>query len=514
MTDAHDAAETLGAISVSSPSAPRPLTPADLPPGTVIDKYRLGNVLGRGGMGLVIAAEHVQLREGVALKFLRIDGEVGSGFRSRFRREAQICAQIKNEHITRVLDIGSYKDTDYMVMEQLTGVDLRGYLKQQSPLGIAVAVDYAVQACEGLAEVHARGVVHRDLKPSNLFVTHRSDGSALIKVLDFGISKWATEMDADEEQLTKTGAVLGSPKYMAPEQLFGSNSVDARADVWSIGAILYEMLVGKPPFEESTFARLCVRISSGEPPMRPRQHRAEIPEELDVAIMLCLERNVSTRLPNVAAVAGELLAAIGDSRAELVRERLQATLDGGAPSSTGERALMRSGRYVAASMSMIAASSSASGSLSSTPAPASTGTVAAVPVAASTPSPDRRKLVIAAMMLCAAIGLLLFVFRRAPETAASTATAPSEPTVSSATSALAPTVAEPTAVAASANAVTLATGPTKHVVQGKVPMKTHKTADTTPSSTPTPTPTVAPPPAPSPVAKVPPKPASPLEDRQ
>ena len=119
--------ETHGSVSSSGP---RPLTPADLPPGTIIDKYRLGSVLGQGGMGLVVSAEHVQLRERVALKFLRVDGESGQSFRSRFRREAQICAQIKNEHITRVIDIGSYKDADYMVMEQLVGQDLRGFIKQ------------------------------------------------------------------------------------------------------------------------------------------------------------------------------------------------------------------------------------------------------------------------------------------------------------------------------------------------------------------------------------------------
>jgi serine/threonine-protein kinase len=511
--EAGDSEATQDPISVST-SGPRPLTPADLPAGTVIDKYRLGNVLGQGGMGLVVAAEHVQLRERVALKFLRVEGETGQGFRSRFRREAQICAQIKNEHITRVIDIGTYKDADYMVMEHLSGADLRGYLKQKSPLDIQTAVDFAVQACEGLAEVHARGVVHRDLKPSNLFVTHRSNGLPLIKILDFGISKWASEMDAEEEELTQTGAVLGSPKYMAPEQLFGSSTVDARADVWSIGAILYEMLVGKPPFEEPTFARLCVRISSGTPPLRPRERRPDIPEELDAAVMLCLNPNVAERLPNVAVVAGEILAAMGETRAEPMRERLQAVLDGGtiAPTS-GANPLMRSGQYVAASLTLSRTGSNSGASV----APASTVSAAAVEVTPTpTQQPRDRRMVVLFLVAAAAAIALFFVFRRepSPNTPVSANASPTAPP-SASTTTFQTAQATATTVVETATATATATAPASTTAKStgpvyKVGPKSTKTAEPAVTATAAPTPT----PTPTPTVKEPPKNANPLEDRQ
>lgn len=497
----HDVRATDDEETRGSGSGPRALTPGDLPPGTIVDKYRLGAVLGQGGMGLVVAAEHVQLRELVALKFLRVDGEQGQDFRSRFRREAQICAQIKNEHITRVLDVGSYKEADYMVMEHLTGSDLRGYMRRTSPIPVATAVDFAVQACVGLAEVHARGVVHRDLKPSNLFVTQRSDGTPLIKILDFGISKWASEMDTDDD-LTKTGAVLGSPKYMAPEQLFGSSTVDARADIWSIGAILYEMLTGKPPFDESTFARLCVRISSAQPPSRPRERRPEITEELDEAVMLCLNLNLATRLPNVAAVAGELLAAIGDPLADPVRERLQAVLDGSTTPSISS-VPTRSGQYVAASLS---STGSHSGRVL-----ASTVSASAVDVAA-TPPRDRKKAIYALAALVAVVALF-FLFRKSPSPPSvvepprpaavekAALAAPSVAPVAPIIAASAPVIGASAPLAASASAAPKFYGKTKPIVATK-------------SAEPTAAPIVTPPPPPVATTATAKATGSPLEDRQ
>src|SRR4051812_1884477 len=169
--------------SVSSPESGeqvRQLSSKDFPIGLIIDgKYQVETILGQGGMGIVVAAKHVQLKERVALKFLRVEqsSEDTGGFKSRFRREAQIAAKIRNEHITRVIDVGVWKDTEFMVMEHLDGRDLRQTMRATPGVGMSLdrAIDFAVQTCEGLAEVHARGVVHRDLKPSNLFVVPRSD---------------------------------------------------------------------------------------------------------------------------------------------------------------------------------------------------------------------------------------------------------------------------------------------------------------------------------------------------
>jgi serine/threonine-protein kinase len=323
---------------------------AQLTIGSVVDgKYRVDKVLGRGAMGVVIQATHVHLGEKVALKFLRYRAKSGTeDFQSRFKREARVSAKLKNEHITRVIDVGVWKErVPYMVMDYLDGGDLRELIKGQGPLPIGVAVDYTVQVCVGIAEAHANGIVHRDLKPSNLFLTKRADGSDLLKVLDFGISKWrAGETEIDE--LTQTGVVLGSPKYMAPEQLFGSADVDARADVWSIGAILYEMLAGRPPFDLPTFTRICAELSTNRPPPSLVERRPDVTPELEAVIMKCFLRNPDERTRDVAELAGNLLDAVQAPFAAPMRQKIASMLDpnaagGAAMSSSG--ASMPSGAY-------------------------------------------------------------------------------------------------------------------------------------------------------------------------
>jgi serine/threonine-protein kinase len=285
---------------------------AQLTTGAVVDaKYQIDRVLGRGAMGVVVQATHVHLGEKVALKFLHYRARSGTeDFQSRFKREARVSAKLKNEHITRVIDVGVWKErVPYMVMDYLEGGDLRELIKSQGPLPIGVAIDYAVQICVGIAEAHANGIVHRDLKPSNLFLTRRPDGSDLLKVLDFGISKWRAS-ETELEELTQTGVVLGSPKYMAPEQLFGSSDVDARADVWSIGAIVYEMIAGRPPFDLPTFTRICAELSTNRPPPSLIAKRPEVTPELEAVIMKCFERNPDERTRDVAELAGNLLDAV------------------------------------------------------------------------------------------------------------------------------------------------------------------------------------------------------------
>ncbi|HEY5241358.1 MAG TPA: serine/threonine-protein kinase, partial [Polyangiaceae bacterium] len=286
---------------------------SDLSVGSVVDgKYRVDQVLGRGAMGVVVAATHLQLGEKVALKFLRYRAKAGvnDDFQTRFRREARVSAKLRNEHITRVIDVGVWRDhVPYMVMDYLAGTDLRDVVKASGALPIGTAIEYTVQVCDGIAEAHANGVVHRDLKPSNLFVTKRPDGSDLIKILDFGISKWSAG-EAAVDELTQTGVVLGSPKYMAPEQLFGSSEVDARADVWSVGAILYEMLCGRPPFDLPSFTKICAELSTDRLPPSLVARRPEITPELEAVVMKCFVRTPENRTANVAELAGDILAAV------------------------------------------------------------------------------------------------------------------------------------------------------------------------------------------------------------
>ena len=340
---------------------------AQLTIGATVDgKYRVESVLGRGAMGVVVQATHVHLGEKVALKFLRYKARSGTeDFQQRFQREARVSAKLKNEHITRVIDVGLWKDrVPYMVMDHLDGSDLRELIKKQGPLPIGVAIDYAVQVCVGIAEAHAHGIVHRDLKPSNLFLTRRPDGSDLLKILDFGISKWrAGETELDE--LTQTGVVLGSPKYMAPEQLFGSSEVDARADVWSIGAILYEMLGGRPPFDLPTFTRICAELSTDHPPPSLLDKRPDVTPDLEAVIMKCFLRDPTQRTHDVAELAGSLLEAVQAPFAAPMRQKIASMLDPTSASlltSSGGMAPMSSGAYGPAMTSGAFATLSATGS--------------------------------------------------------------------------------------------------------------------------------------------------------
>jgi serine/threonine-protein kinase len=298
---------------------------AQLVPGAVIDeKYTISSIIGRGGMGVVAAARHHDLGCDVALKFLCYGDGTGAtdDLRARFRREAQINAKLRNEHITRVLDVGTWRNSAYMVLELLDGTDLRHRLKASGgKLPVAVALNYTLQLCEGMAEAHAHGIVHRDLKPANVFVARHTDGTDLIKIMDFGISKWR---DSEIGEITKDGTVLGSPKYMAPEQIFGARSIDVRADVWSIGAILYQMLSGRTPYREPTLARLCAELIAG-PPVPLQEVNPEVPERLAQVVANTLVRDPKDRTQSVAELAGALLESI-DSPGDTLREKLSAII--------------------------------------------------------------------------------------------------------------------------------------------------------------------------------------------
>jgi serine/threonine-protein kinase len=268
--------------------------------GTVlINKYRIDRVLGQGGMGVVALAYHLQLHQPVAIKFLLPDVLDKPQVVQRFLREAQASVRLKGEHVCRVIDVGTL-DTGapYMVMEYLDGMDLDAVLAQ-GRLHPAVAVDFMLQACEAMAEAHALGIVHRDLKPSNFFLTRRPDGSALIKVLDFGISKTAAQL---EDNLTSTQSILGTPAYMSPEQLKASKYVDARADIWSLGIVLYELLAGRRPFSAGGFSELVLKVVM-EPVPLPE---VALPPGLADIVMGCLQKEPEGHFQSVAELAAAL----------------------------------------------------------------------------------------------------------------------------------------------------------------------------------------------------------------
>jgi len=287
-------------------------------------KYKVEDVLGVGGMGVVVAARHMQLEQKVALKFLRPEAMQSKEAVERFLREARNAVRLRSEHVAKVTDVGTLDSgAPYMVMEYLDGADLSRVVQATGSITIEEAVYFVLQACEAIAEAHSLGIIHRDLKPQNLFVTRRVDGKPLVKVLDFGISK---SIDTQSGlSLTRTSSIMGSPLYMSPEQMRSSKNVDQRADIWALGVILYELLTGHVPFEAESVPELCLKVVQDEP-ASPKSVRPEIPEGLNAVILKCLEKTASNRFSNVA----ELAASLEPYSADIARgssERIASTLN-------------------------------------------------------------------------------------------------------------------------------------------------------------------------------------------
>ncbi len=276
-----------------------PAAPGDL----VAGKYRIESVLGRGGMGVVVVATHVQLEQRVALKFL-VEGASVPETRERFAREARAACMIRSEHVARVLDVGALQGgAPYTVMEYLAGEDLSQALRARGALPVAEAVGYVLQACEALAEAHVAGIVHRDIKPANMFLAQRADGSIALKLLDFGISKVTTP--GTDGVVTQGTAVMGSPTYMPPEQIRSARDVDARGDLWSLGATLFELVAGRPPFRGETLTELCARIMESPAPDL-ESFLPDAPPGLTAVLHRCLAKVPADRFANVALVAAAL----------------------------------------------------------------------------------------------------------------------------------------------------------------------------------------------------------------
>ncbi len=313
-------------------------------------KYRVERVLGQGGMGVVVAARHVELDELVALKFLLPEALSEPEAVARFLKEARAAVRIKSEHVARVHDVGQL-DTGapYIVMEYLEGSDLGALVKKRVALAVEDVIDYVLQACEAIANAHQLGIVHRDLKPSNLMLVSRSDGSQCIKVLDFGISKVSSLGGRESSMnMTKTAAVLGSPLYMSPEQMMSAKDVDPRTDIWAIGTILYELLTGSPPFMADTLPALGVLIATTQPtPIRSL--RPEVPAGVEAVAACCLQKNREQRYPNVAALA-QALAPFAPERSFVSIERASRILNvPGGPASRFERTPPKSATIAATS---------------------------------------------------------------------------------------------------------------------------------------------------------------------
>jgi len=295
----------------------------------IAGKFEVEKLLGEGGMGYVVSARHKQLGQRVALKFMH-EEVLTAAFRSRFLREARHTVRLRSKHVARVLDVGeTASGTPYMVMKYLEGQDLSALLHARGPFPAQEACEYILQACEAIAEAHGHGIIHRDLKPANLFLLRTQGGEPVIKVLDFGVSK-ILELDEaagsddtapggrprpgarHDSALTRETDLLGSPSYMAPEQIVSARDADAGSDLWSLGVILFRLLSGKAPFSAPALGELIQLVMHGAVPDL-RALRPDLPVGLELVVARCLDRDRKTRIRDAGELARLLAPYAGPS---------------------------------------------------------------------------------------------------------------------------------------------------------------------------------------------------------
>ena len=284
-----------------------------LPPTRLLaGKYRLGRLLGEGGMGAVYEGEHTGLGSRVAIKLLseHIHNERAI---ARFRREARAMAAVRHDNVVTVTDTGTDEEgTPFLVMELLEGESLNALIKRERKLTPEAAVPIAMQMLSGLAAAHDRGIVHRDLKPGNVFLAWGNEGERRVKILDFGISKFAEGATRD---LTAEGTMIGTPHYMAPEQARGDKDVDHRADLYGVGVLLYRMVTGRLPFSKKPSDGLYEQILEGDK-LPPREVAPEVPEELERVIMKAMDLDPKGRWNDAREMRRALIEAVPDAAAD------------------------------------------------------------------------------------------------------------------------------------------------------------------------------------------------------
>ena len=308
-----------------------------LEPGDVVDgKYAIERIVGRGGSGYVALARHLVLDRRVALKFLRPELQLEPDLGKRFVREARAAAQMKGPHVARVLDADASRAAGpYLVMEFLEGEDMAVRLRRSGPLAVAEAVDCVLQACEAVHEAHALRIVHRDLKPANLFLTATAEGAPFVKVLDFGLSRGIGRA-YEAENLTDSNHVVGSPHFMAPEQIRTPKDVDERTDIWALGATLFDLLTGHVPFGGGSMMEVCAALFYGPTPQITR-YRSDVPPALEALVLRCLRVEPCERPQSVAELA-ELLVPFGPASARQCLARIEATATSGAAAAARRKA--------------------------------------------------------------------------------------------------------------------------------------------------------------------------------
>jgi serine/threonine-protein kinase len=340
----------------------------ELQPGTpVTPTIRLLRRLGAGGMGSVWVAEHLSLHTHVVVKFMAIELAASTDAVERFSREAAAAAQVKSPHVVQMHDHGvTPGGVPFIVMELLEGHDLGKHLAARGRLSIGETAEIVGQVCKALARAHERGIVHRDIKPDNIFLCANPDGEIFVKLLDFGIAKADSRFGVSSG--TKTGAMIGTPYYMSPEQVMGAKSIDSRTDLWSLGVVGYECVLGLRPFHEEVFGALAVHIQTGPIPV-PSRIDPGVPQAFDWWFGRACARDVTARF----ATAKEL----GDSLSEVARGTLGQLPAAGPGGTLGSAAsFSRSGSAPGAPGVSAAASTNGAFGLGTAPRPPGRSTVA------------------------------------------------------------------------------------------------------------------------------------------
>jgi serine/threonine protein kinase len=336
----------------AAPTLNEPRAHLDLPrptqPGDVIgEKYRIERVLGSGGMGSVFAATHLDLGHTIAIKLLNDGIAQMPDMVKRFMREGRAAAQLKSDHALRIFDVGRLPSgVPFLVMEYLEGEDLESLARARQP-AVEEAIDWMAQAAHALTEAHALGLVHRDLKPQNLFLAKLLDGQSRIKVVDFGLVKDLSRVGvAATAGATSENMMLGSPLYMSPEQIRSASAVDARCDVWALGATLFRLLAGRPPFKAKASTALLTQILS-DPIPSLRALRADVPEGVERAIERALAKPVEARFPDVQSFVHALRSAVSPSAPHTLPDPVPHTVPDRVPTTVSEPIVPISARAVA-----------------------------------------------------------------------------------------------------------------------------------------------------------------------
>ena len=297
--------------------------------GTIInDKYRLDRVLARGGQGVVFVAQHLQLDVSVAVKFLSHSYALDPTARGRFEREARAAVRLHTPHVVQVLDYGVEEEMPYIVMELLDGEDLAARLEREHRLSLHAASKILTQAARGLQQAHDLGLVHRDLKPGNLFLARTAEGE-ILKIVDFGIAKATRASMVGPGDATSEGLLLGSPRYMSPEQARGHSSVDHRSDLWSLAVIVYRAITGERPFEGATVLDILFNICKGAR-REPSQVVSTLPPAVDRFFERALAIEPASRFQTALEMAAEFARVVARSGSPEATEKtlVSATVPG------------------------------------------------------------------------------------------------------------------------------------------------------------------------------------------